>query len=39
MEKERYSRTKPNNKFFHIIRRIMPNKDKEMKCLITEDDK
>jgi len=38
LEKERYSRIKPNNKFFHIIRRIMPNNDKKMKCLIIEDE-
>jgi hypothetical protein len=36
LEKERFNRTKPNSKFFHISKKIMPNNDKEMKCLITE---
>jgi len=39
LEKERFGRTKPNSKFFHIIKRIMPNNDKRMKCLITEEEK
>jgi hypothetical protein len=39
LEKERFGRTKPNSKFFHFIKRIMPNNDKRMKCLITEEEK
>jgi hypothetical protein len=39
LEKERFTRTKPNSMLFHIIKRIKPNNNKEMKCLITEAEK